>query len=435
MIYVCVWLVIIALYFCIKKKKFALKISEKLFIRIILLISTANLIACGIEIKQFFEEEVKGVSQIQRDSYEGFNKQETYTVEIGDEKEEVLDIQISPRIYAGKKLEKLFQEALLALDEIIVGDNESADYIEQNVILPTQMENYPFSITWELSRYDVMDLSGNLIQEKLAILDEDSDGVLVTVTGYLQYEEEKRTYQKELRLYASKKTEDAKVSIQSIVENIDQNSREEAYLKLPKKWNGKTLVWKKEKTVSSVYLLFFSIVISGLLVLDEKQKEGDKKQKRQEEMIKDYPEIISQLTLLLGAGMTAKSAWKKMAEDYSWQKRVSGKSREAYEEMLYTWQEMQSGIPETECYERFGRRCELLPYIKLGALLAQNLRKGARGIADVLRMEAAEAMDERRNRAKRLGEEAGTKLLVPMVIMLVVVLAIVVVSAFWAASM
>ena len=152
-------------------------------------------------------------------------------------------------------------------------------------------------------------------------------------------------------------------------------------------------------------------------------------------MIRDYPDVISQFTLLLGAGMTAKNAWKKMVEDYSWQKKISGTSKVVYEEMLYTWQEMQSGIPETECYERFGRRCELLPYIKLGALLAQNLRKGARGIAEVLRMEAVEAMDERRNRAKRLGEEAGTKLLVPMIIMLVVVLAIVVVPAFWAASM
>ena len=68
--------------------------------------------------------------------------------------------------------------------------------------------------------------------------------------------------------------------------------------------------------------------------------------------------------------------------------------------------------------------------MKMGALLSQNLRKGTKGLGDMLSMEAIEAMEERRNRAKRLGEEAGTKLMIPMVMMLIVVMIIVVVPAF-----
>ena len=66
----------------------------------------------------------------------------------------------------------------------------------------------------------------------------------------------------------------------------------------------------------------------------------------------------------------------------------------------------------------------------LGALLSQNLRKGTKGLTQMLRMEAIQAFEERKARAKRLGEEAGTKLLAPMFLMLAVVLVIVIVPAF-----
>ncbi len=62
--------------------------------------------------------------------------------------------------------------------------------------------------------------------------------------------------------------------------------------------------------------------------------------------------------------------------------------------------------------------------------MSQNLRKGTKGLTQMLRMEAIQAFEERKARAKRLGEEAGTKLLAPMFLMLAVVLVIVIVPAF-----
>ena len=91
---------------------------------------------------------------------------------------------------------------------------------------------------------------------------------------------------------------------------------------------------------------------------------------------------------------------------------------------------MQSGITEVEAYERVGKRCGISVYMKFGALLAQNLKKGTKGMADLLRNEAAQAFENRKSRAKRLGEEAGTKLLAPMFGMLAIVLIIVIVPAF-----
>ena len=53
----------------------------------------------------------------------------------------------------------------------------------------------------------------------------------------------------------------------------------------------------------------------------------------------------------------------------------------------------------------------------------------------MLKLEAIQAFEERKARAKRLGEEAGTKLLLPMFLMLAIVLVIVIVPAFLSVQM
>ena len=96
---------------------------------------------------------------------------------------------------------------------------------------------------------------------------------------------------------------------------------------------------------------------------------------------------------------------------------------------------MQRDVTELESYEQFGKRCGLKAYRKLAALLTQNLRKGSKGLSELLRTEADQAFEERKAAAKKRGEEAGTKLLLPMFMMLSMVLLIVIVPAFLSIQM
>ena len=48
----------------------------------------------------------------------------------------------------------------------------------------------------------------------------------------------------------------------------------------------------------------------------------------------------------------------------------------------------------------------------------------------ILTREAEDAFEDRKNLAKKLGEEAGTKLMIPLFLMLIVVFAIVIIPAF-----
>lgn len=146
---------------------------------------------------------------------------------------------------------------------------------------------------------------------------------------------------------------------------------------------------------------------------------------RRRQMMLDYPEIISKLSLLLGAGMNITCAWEKITSGYqALRKRSHMPRREAYEEMVATLHEIQQGVGELQAFENFGERCRLSVYRKLSSLIVQNIRKGAKGMQRLLDTEEREAFELRKAQARKMGEEAGTKLLLPMGMMLVVVLVI-----------
>ena len=73
----------------------------------------------------------------------------------------------------------------------------------------------------------------------------------------------------------------------------------------------------------------------------------------------------------------------------------------------------------------------VLVYQRMASLLTQNVSKGIQGIQTLLLQEAKEAMAQERANIKIKGEQAGTKLLLPMMGMLVLVFAILLVPAFW----
>lgn len=73
---------------------------------------------------------------------------------------------MSPKIYSEKRLEKEFQKARKELAKVISGGNKDLSHIKTDLDLVTALDDFPFSVSWELSRYDVMDSLGRLDQEK-----------------------------------------------------------------------------------------------------------------------------------------------------------------------------------------------------------------------------------------------------------------------------
>ena len=197
---------------------------------------------------------------------------------------------------------------------------------------------------------------------------------------------------------------------------------------LPEQIGGRKAEWSFPAETRAFGILVLGAGGAVLLWVSEKQRKKEERKKEILQMKMDYPQIINKLTLYIGAGMTIRRAWFCIAQDYEKNREKTGK-RKAYEEMVCTMNQIRGGGSEGECYENCGARCGITSYRKFGMLLSQNLRKGPRGITETLRREAEEAFEERMNQAKKLGEEAGTKLMIPMFLMLAVVFLIVMVPA------
>lgn len=402
--------------------------SRKSLVRSGIILLGTIIVVAGLEIRErYFREEV---TQIERNAYGEGIRREKLNLEIEGEEEQTIVVEVSPKHFSDEEIERFFSEAMSVLEETMLDRNENLECVTENLNLVHELEGYPFVISWQLSRYDVVDMAGSIQKDKLREVDPEGKGILVTVTAILRYEEKEAVYQKDIMLFSIEEKRSINEVASDTVAQMNRQSEEDAYMRLPDSIDGKKIVWKREQKSNAVSLLVLGIVISVLPLFMEQQEKKEEKKKKQEQMLFDYSEIVSQFIILMGAGMTAKNVWKKMVEDYRKQKACSGRVRWAYEEMEITWMEMQNGVPELECYEHFAKRCDLPPYIKLGALLAQNLKKGTKGLWMQMEMEAHRAMNDRKNQIKKLGEEAGTKLLLPMLLMLIVVLLIVIVPAF-----
>jgi len=144
-----------------------------------------------------------------------------------------------------------------------------------------------------------------------------------------------------------------------------------------------------------------------------------------------YPRLVTKLTLYIGAGMSLRSAWERLAADYRTESEQAGKRSAVAEEVFLLAGELKNGIPEARAYENFGRRIGLKPYARCGALLVNQLQKGGGSLRAGLEAEVALAWELHRERAAKKGEEAQTKLLFPMMGMLFLVMAVVMIPAFF----
>lgn len=151
-----------------------------------------------------------------------------------------------------------------------------------------------------------------------------------------------------------------------------------------------------------------------------------KSEKRRIQMMIDYPELIDRLSLLIGAGLSVKGCFIKIAGEYAAKKKngLTG-YHYLYEEITYIVRQVENGKAEAPVYEEFGKRSGLLSYMKLSTMLVQNLKKGNRDMLDKLRLTSLDALEERKNVMKQMGEKASSKLLMPMMLQFIMILVII----------
>jgi hypothetical protein len=343
-------------------------------------------------------------------------------------KSQEVTIGVNERLYKKEEVEELFRQAKDYLNQKVLGENKSADEVCYPLNLISVVPGTSIRVKWYPEDYSLIKSDGSICNEEM-----DEEGVVTSVKALLTYYEYKSDITLPFRIipkqYNSKElfTKDL---TEALIDTTDQTATDQL-LELPVALGKYKISWESTGNNSGTGLLLMGIILAVFLWFYGDKELDIRMQKRKQQMLIDYPEIVNKFTLLINAGMTLRQAWNKISEDYASKASQKGFPRQyAYEEMLATDRELKLGIPESTAYEQYGRRTGLISYIKFSSLISQNLKKGTKGFTDLLMREAIEAFEERKETAKRLGEEAGTKLLIPMMIMLVFVFLIIMIPAF-----
>ncbi len=340
------------------------------------------------------------------------------------DEEIMLTVELGEREYTMEELLDMEENFYRALTDSFLGENESQDAISYDLNLVTAIDGYPFQIGWLLEETEYMDSTGHLLKD---IVEEPVIEEMIADVSCGEYQ----------RYYSFAVCIQSRTIPISMEENLTKEllkteaaSRKEEFLLLPSEYQQEAIAWEHPGEKTGLLFLILTPLVVVLIYFGKDKDLHQRVEERDEQLRMDYPELVSKLALLIGAGMTITNAWNRIATDYRRKRDKTGKRRFAYEEMLITTYELESGASQKDALEHFGKRCRAPCYIKLATLLSQNMRKGSTNVFDLLQEEAALAFEDRKKLAKKKGEQAGTKLLFPMMLLLGIVMILMIVPAF-----
>lgn len=335
-------------------------------------------------------------------------------------------VTVPEQVLTAEEERQMLERAKKEIDQEFLGKNKSLDSVCDQVVIRESYQDGLVEAAWHFDNSDVVGYEGEIVAEALP-----EEGMLVQAGVDLTCGDAGCCYEFSF-LVKPKILGDTEQLLKDIGDYLARQETEPGKdtVRLPESLHGQSLQWSRKEELLPEKLLLLGFVIAGALPLVGLSRQQELQKKRKKQLLMEYPDMISKLVLLMGAGMTLFGAWKKIALEYQTKRQNNVVlERISCEEMLYTCHEVEGGIGEGRAYERFGERCGVPCYRKLGNTLSQNLQKGNQGLLDLLEAEVEEAFEERKNAAKKYGEEAGTKLLIPMMIMLGMVMALLLVPA------
>lgn len=353
----------------------------------------------------------------------GSYSEEMLVEEEGGAKESV-SVEVQEKRLTEEEIYALFESCGQELEKRLLGENSSADRIEHALSLPSEAGDGLIQVEWSFDNYRVLNPDGSIREENTT-----EEGTPVEVRARMIYRDQEAERVFSIMVYPPLLTAEeafAKAVKEALASSEEESSEEEERV-LPANTEEGSLHWYRGEQ----HLLAKIILVGGICIFfvlyEERQKLKRQLEERKRQLKMDYSQIVNQIAILTGAGMPVFRAWERIVKDYE---RKKGDERYAYEEMCLTYSKIKEGEGEISAYEKFGENCGLREYRRLVLLLNRNIRQGAAGMGALLEREAAESFEERKALARARGEEAGTRLLLPMMIYLMLVVLLVVLPGF-----
>lgn len=335
---------------------------------------------------------------------------------------------VKEKAYTREEAEQLYRKFAGELPSLICGGNQTLQEVTEDLKLANAYKDYPFMVSWSSTDQDRVSSRGKVNRKGL-----EDEGQWVTLHALVREVDTGLEQELTLRVFlAPEKLSEEELFFRRVEESVismDKVSAQKEIVTLPVSVEGKELTWRETKQDHSIFILLLFGAASLFVgrAMDHDLQKADRK--RLKELQKEYPEFAGRLRLYLCAGMTARNAFGRVAQDYA--ERTGKKKRLFLEsEMKIACNQLSNGLPEAQVYQEWGARCGEMRYRRLGFLLSVQLKQGNDRLLQLLEQEADVAREDQRNQARKEGEEAGTKLLFPMILILIMVMLLVLLPAY-----
>lgn len=349
-------------------------------------------------------------------------EQKTFTYESHGGKEYDVEIEVHELQRSGKEVRELLEKTVSEWETQYLGENKSADAVYRNLVLPSSMQSDLVQIAYETDPGDILLEDGTVVLQNVP-----KSGQIVRLTAVFSCQEYERTEMRDLQIVRPPEGSDAwlQLQVKRLLQQKEEHTRTKQMFQLPQEVGGTVIAWKKTSDKGWLWMLMLGAV--AVLGLEWKRKEQlQRVQKiRMEALRREYPRLVEQMALLIGAGLTIRKVWERILYIARMPSKKGATVSGIYlQEMQITFMEMQKGCGEKEAYARFGKRIGEESYRRFAAILNRNLEKGTHDICRLLSAEAQEAWEQRKSDARKMGEEASMKLLFPMLSLFVLILII-----------
>lgn len=343
------------------------------------------------------------------------------------DKSESYTVSVSEKGLTDKEVEETLEKAKAEIRETFLGENKSADNVQYDLVVKESYQEGLVEAIWMFSEYSVMYSDGTVLQERV----EEDVPMYADIELTCQDVTEVYTLNFVVRPLDTTSERGRQIAIKKAIEAADESTKTEDTFVLPDKADDLKLTWKKHINFRGLELAALGIIAAGAMWLGKKEDKKKAKKLIFLEKERDYPLIVSELSILMAAGMSLRKALERITKRYLKKKeRKPGYVSAGYEEMLITYRQIIDGMGEMQALESLSLRCEQKDYRKLSLMLMQNIKKGSKDLTYALEKEEVVAFEMRKQRAMRLGEEASTKMLIPMAGMLMIVMVVLIVPAF-----
>lgn len=370
-----------------------------------------------------------GVLDLKRSPYEGDSKTITAEIEAeynGEKQVKNAEITIRPKGLTEKEKKERIDKTKKNLPSLILSENTSLNRITSNLDLITIDPETGVEISWESSNEELINDYG----EVNPLIAEDDETVFLDARFRI---EETTDTMKLCAAFGKPKSgqelaDAINASINNMVTSLGESNSGDK-LTLPNKTpEGVAVKWKASDSTGAVTQISI-LLLMGILVYYNRYNFLNKKIKEtKDSVMRDFPDFINKLVLLLNAGMVVTAAFEKITIDYRNRSLKSEKSH-LYEEFC----SMEDNIRNANSgflseLNDIAQRSGVRDVMRFNTIIADNIDKGS-ALVEKLESESKILWTGRIKMAEEKGRLAETKLTFPMVLQLLVLIIITIAPA------